>query len=220
MSQQILVHEDNLESRFPETVTGDERKGYEGYLVSAKNLVAVATAIRDDMGYDYLSSVTGVDYLSDGVMEVVYHAYRSTGGHALVLKVQVSRNDPVVPSLVPVYPGAEFQEREAWDLLGIHFEGHPDLRRILMWEGFEGHPLRKDWQEAYYEEDGKPFKSRWPDGDVWRSEDKNPFSKNVGYPVGFNPETWTSEVETALYAGLGSIEGTAGGSEIRTDRSV
>lgn len=220
MSQQTLVLENNLESRFPETVTLDERKGYEGYLVSAKNLVEVATSVRDEMGYDYLSSVTGVDYLSDGVMEVVYHAYRSTGGHALVLKVQVSRDDPVVPSLVPIYPGAEFQEREAWDLLGIHFEGHPDLRRILMWEGFEGHPLRKDWQEPYYEGDGKPFKSRWPDGEILRSEDQNPFNKNVSYPAGFNPETWDSEGETALYAGLGSMEGTAGGSEIKTEQLV
>lgn len=75
-------------------------------------------------------------------MEVVYHAYKSTGGPELVFKVQVPREKPVVPSLVSVYPGADFQEREAWDLLGIQFEGHPNLKRILMWEGFHGHPLR------------------------------------------------------------------------------
>jgi NADH-quinone oxidoreductase subunit D/NADH-quinone oxidoreductase subunit C/D len=116
--------------------------------VSTENLIEVATALRDEMGYDYLTSLTGVDYLPDDKMEVVYHLCRSTGGSPLVLKTQVGRADSVVPSLVPVYPGAELQEREAWDLLGIRFEGHPDLRRILMWEGFDGYPLRKDWQPS------------------------------------------------------------------------
>ena len=220
MSQQIQVLEKDIQARFPEAVTADERKGYEGYIVKAENLVEVATALRDEMGYDFLSSVTGVDYLPEGKMEVVYHAFRSTGGPALVFKVQVPRENPVVPSLVPVYPGADFQEREAWDLLGIRFEGHPDLRRILMWEGFEGHPLRKDWQESYFEEDGKPFKSRWPEGKVTRSEDKNPFGKNVAYPDGFNPETWVPEKDAALYAGLGLIEKAGEGSELRTDQVV
>ncbi len=109
-----------------------------------KNLIEFARTIRDELGYDYLSSVTAVDYLPDDQFEVVYHAYQSTGGPGLNFKVQVPRDNPVVPSLVSVYPGADFQEREAWDLMGIRFEGHPNLKRILMWEGFEGHPLRKD----------------------------------------------------------------------------
>ena len=77
-------------------------------------------------------------------MEVVYHAYKTTGGPGLVFKVQVPREDPVeVPSLIEIWPGVDFQEREAWDLMGIKFTGHPDLRRILMWEGYEGHPSAK-----------------------------------------------------------------------------
>ena len=196
------VPENELSARFPEIVTPDTRKGYEGYLVNAENLLEVATALRDEFGYDYLSSVTGVDYLPEGKMEVVYHAFQSTGGPAVVFKVQVPRENPVVPSLVPIYPGADFQEREAWDLLGIRFEGHPDLRRILLWEGFEGYPLRKDWREPYFEEEGKPFKSRWPEGNVWRSEDKNPFGKNVDYPAGFDPDTWVPDGDAALYASL------------------
>ncbi len=110
----------------------------------------------------------------------------------------------MVPSLVSIYPGADFQEREAWDLLGIRFDGHPNLKRILMWEGFEGYPLRKDCQESYFEEDTKPYKNRWPEGNVYRIEDKNPFGKNVDYPAGFDPEAWTPVGEAAVYAGSGS----------------
>lgn len=188
-----------LETRFPGIVVPDTRKGYQGFLVNPDHLVEVATAIRDELGYDYLSSVTGVDYPAEGVLEVVYHAFRSTGGPALVFKAQTPREEAVVPSLVGVYPGADLQERETWDLLGIRFDGHPDLRRILLWEGFHGHPLRKDWSEAYFEEEGKPFKSRWPEGNIRRSEDNNPFKKNVEYPAGFNPYDWEVETEQAVY---------------------
>ena len=206
MTEQTLESTDEILARFPDVAVQDTRKSFEGYIVHAANLIEFATTLRDEMGYDYLSSVTGVDYLPNNQMEVVYHAYRSTGGSAVVFKVQVPRDNPVVPSLVSVYPGADFQEREAWDLLGIHFEGHPNLKRILLWEGFYGHPLRKDWHEAYFEEDGKPFASRWPGGQVYRAEDKNPFGKNVDYPAGFVPESWLPEADTAIYAGLGKVE--------------
>ena len=201
-----ITLETDLTSTFPGILSRDERPGYEGYMVEAGRLIEFAKVLRDDLGYDYLTSVTGVDYLNEGKMEVVYHIRKSTGGSPLVLKAQIPRDNPVIASIVPIYPGAEFQEREAWDLLGIKFEGHPDLRRILMWEGFDGHPLRKDWREAYYEDDGKPYKSRWPDGHFRRSETKNPFGRNVDYPAGFDPETWKSEPETLLYAGLDMME--------------
>ncbi len=208
MSEQVVATEqDLLLSRFPEVVKPDERKGYDGYIVDSKALLDFAKTLRDDLGYDYLSSVTGVDYLPEGKMEVVYHAYKTTGGAPLVFKVQVPREKPVVPSLVSIYPGADFQEREAWDLLGIKFEGHPNLKRILMWEGFHGHPLRKDWHEPYYEEEHKPYKSRWPEGKAFRAEDRNPFGKNVDYPAGFDPAKWTPDISDALiYEGLGRIE--------------
>ena len=215
MSEQTTVMVEDLEARFPGIVKKDERKGYEGYIVEAPHLVEFARTLRDEYGYDYLSAVTGVDYLPEGHMEVVYHAYKTTGGPALVFKVQVPRDNPVVPSLVPVYPGADFQEREAWDLLGIKFEGHPDLRRILMWEGFHGHPLRKDWKEPYYEAEHKPFKSRWPEGHVYRAEDKNPFGKNVDYPAGFDPYQWEpDEADAVLY---GSLEHIHKDSDLDTD---
>jgi NADH-quinone oxidoreductase subunit C/D len=213
---------ETIESRFPEGVSQDERSGYEGFIVSPDRLIAFATAIRDEMGYDYLASVTGVDYMPEYVMEVVYHAYRSAGGPALVFKSQVPRQDAVVPSLVSIYPGADFQEREAWDLLGIRFEGHPYLKRILMWEGFHGHPLRKDWKEAYFEEDGKPYGSRWPSGEARLIEESVPYGKNVQYPSEFTPEGWVPEGDTGLYAAMGRIREPNGGVDqaLKTDKIV
>ncbi|RPI27441.1 MAG: NADH-quinone oxidoreductase subunit D [Chloroflexota bacterium] len=221
MSEQTLILDSmDLTGRFPGAVVRDERKGYEGYIVDPAALIDFATYLRDEAGYDYLSSVTGVDYLPEGKMEVVYHACKTTGGKPLVFKAQTPRDQSVVPSLVPVYPGAELQEREAWDLLGIRFEGHPDLRRILMWEGFNGHPLRKDWREPYYEEENKPFKSRWPEGRVWRAEDKNPFGKNVEYPAGFDPESWVPDNDSALYAALGMVNSDNQDDDLKTDQMV
>ncbi len=173
MTAPVQTSTSDLGTRFPDLVTADGRANYAGWIVPKENLVEVATALRDEFGYDLLSSVTAVDYLPDNKMEVVYHAYKTTGGPGLVFKVQVPREDPIeVPSLIDIWPGVDLQEREAWDLFGIRFTGHPDLRRILMWEGFEGHPMRKDWKEGFYEEDNKPFKSRWPDGNFYMAEEK------------------------------------------------
>ena len=146
-SEQSAVDEDPLIARFPDAVVADERKGYEGYIVKTDKLVEVARALRDDFGYDYLSSVTGVDYIEDGKLEIVYHAYQIEGGTALNFKVQMDREEPVAPSLVSVYPGADFQEREVYDLFGVRFSEHPNLKRIFLWEGFPGHPLRKDFMK-------------------------------------------------------------------------
>jgi NADH-quinone oxidoreductase subunit C/D len=220
MSEEVLVEEKTeLEQRFPEIVR-DERQGYEGYIVPARKLVEFATSMRDEFGYDFLSSVTGVDYMPDNQMEVVYHAYQTTGGPALVYKVQVDRDNPVVPSLTPYFPGAGLQEREAYDLVGIRFDGHPDLKRVLLWEGFDGHPLQKDWREAFYEEDGKPFKSRWPGGEVIRVEDNNPFNKNVDYPGGFDPEGWKPAGETAVYIGVSRLDQPISETALDTDQIV
>jgi len=210
----------DLSARFPGSVTADSRPGFSGFIVDKDKLVEVATALRDEFGYDLLSSVTAVDYLPENKMEVVYHAYMTTGGPGLVFKVQVPRLDPIeVPSLINVWPGTDLQEREAWDLFGIKFTGHPDLRRILMWEGFEGHPLRKDWKEGFYEEDTKPFKSRWPDGKFYMAEDKNPFKDNLTFPSNFDPEKWIPEGEALLYGSLARYTvKTEGG--LSTDRIV
>jgi NADH-quinone oxidoreductase subunit C/D len=207
-----------LEDEFPGVATPDTRKNYSGYLIQPDHLLEVFGRLRGE-GYNYLSSATAVDYLEEGKMEMVYHLYRTAGGPGLVLKAQTPRDNPVLPSLVPLYPGAGFQEREAWDLYGIRFTGHPNLKRILMWEGFWGHPMRKDWKEPYFEEEHKPFDSRWPGGQVFRAEQHNPFGHNVKYPDGFTLENWSPEGDKALYAGL-TPAAEAEEAGLRTDQIV
>jgi NADH-quinone oxidoreductase subunit C len=114
-------------------------------VVLAESVADVAAYVRDDLGYQLLSNVTAVDYLADGVIELVYHFMHLEGGPPLVIKTRVPRERPVVPSLTPAWPGADLQEREAFDLYGVQFPGHPNLKRIYMWDEFEGYPMRKDF---------------------------------------------------------------------------
>jgi NADH-quinone oxidoreductase subunit D/NADH-quinone oxidoreductase subunit C/D len=192
-----------LRQRYDGVITSDSRPGHTGLIVPADRLVEVAMLVRDELGFNYLSSATAVDLIDDNKMEMVYHCYSTEqGGGALVLKCQVDRDEPKIPTLVPVWPGAEFQEREAYDLYGIEFPGHPDLRRILLWDGFAGHPMRKDWREPFYEDEHKPFGSRWPDGHVFRAEEKNPYGMNVQYPPGFMPDQVAFEADNELYTSM------------------
>lgn len=199
---------DHLKEKFPNVVTDDTRDGYSGVMIDKDKLRDVAQYAKDTLGFDYLSSATAVDYLNEGIhtedcIEMVYHAYRTTGGSALVFKSQTDRENSVVPSLTPVWKGADFQEREAWDLYGVDFTDHPNLQRILLWEGFNGHPMRKDWKEAYYEEDAKPFASRWPAGHVHRAEEKSVFGKNVNYPDDIDLARLSDISDDKLYKGFG-----------------
>ena len=198
-----------LKEKFPEAVTDDPRDGYSGLMVAADQLPTIARALKEELGFDYLSSVTGVDQIENGKLEAVYHTYSiEKGGGSVTLHVQVDRDNPVIPSLMPIWPGADFQEREAFDMYGIRFEGHPDLRRILTWDGFNGYPLRKDWKEPFHEEDQKPFGSRWPEGNaVHRAEENNPYGKNVQYPAGWMPTGEEYDVETDMYDILKGSDG-------------
>ncbi len=216
----ILVHTEtpDLAVHFPGSVTADSRPGYIGWIVNKDKLIEVTTALRDEFGFDLLSSVTGVDYFPEK-MEVVYEAYKTIGGPSVRFKVQVPRVDPIeIPSVTPVWPGADFQEREIWDLFGIKFINHPDLRRILMWEGFEGHPMRKDWREPFYEEDNKPLKSCWPVGKFVSAEDKNVYKDNLQFPQNLDPEKVVFDGEAALYGALAKYQTIDGG--IKTDHII
>lgn len=126
-------------------------------LVGREHIYRVAKFLKEDPRYqmDFCSCVTAVDYLpkdnQPGFIEVVYHLYsvaQRTG--PIVLKVRAPREleHCEVPSLTPLWRGCEFQEREAYDLYGVRFTGHPDLRRILMWDEFTDHPMRKDYVPA------------------------------------------------------------------------
>ena len=113
--------------------------------VPADVLVRTCQALRDAMGFDFLAEVTAVDYLPrEPRFEVVYHLVSIAGRRRLRLKVRVAA-DGSVPTVQRVWPSAGWPEREVWDLFGIPFDEHPDLRRILMPDDWEGHPLRKDY---------------------------------------------------------------------------
>ena len=104
-----------------------------------------------DLRFEMLTDLTAVDYLKfpgreDGPrFEVVYHLYSVTHNHRVRLKVVFEEDAAVIPTAVPLWPIANWLEREVWDMFGIRFEKHPDLRRLLMYEEFQGHPLRKDY---------------------------------------------------------------------------
>ncbi|OGO17336.1 MAG: hypothetical protein A2Z15_01260 [Chloroflexi bacterium RBG_16_50_11] len=114
-------------------------------IIKADALPGVMAFLKDADGlkFDYFNYVTAVDYYS--YFEVVYQLTSLTHNHTVIIKVRCPREKAVVPSVVGLWQGADIQEREIYDLMGIKFEGHPNLKRIFLWEGFEGHPLRKDW---------------------------------------------------------------------------
>ena len=118
-----------------------------GAWIPAERLTGICRFVAADPAFamDYLSFVTGVDYPEQKRIEVVYHLFSSQHRHELLLKVRVPRDDPRVESVTSIWRGADWHEREAYDLLGIVFEGHPNLRRIMMTDDWVGHPLRKDY---------------------------------------------------------------------------
>ena len=97
-----------------------------------------------ELSFDFLNSISAVDFIE--YFEVVYHLTSIVNQHDTVVKTRLyGREELSMPSVYHVWRGADFQEREIWDLMGIRFNGHPNMKRLLLWEGFEGHPLRKDF---------------------------------------------------------------------------
>jgi len=132
-----------IEQKFPGAVVDAVP---EFAMVKAQRLVEVCEYLRDDADLDfrYLNSLTAVDRLE--TFEVVYHLTSFKHNHTGAIKTSTTERDkPVIPTVTGVWPGAHLQEREAYDLMGIVFNGHPDMRRIFLWEGFAGWPLRKDY---------------------------------------------------------------------------
>jgi NADH-quinone oxidoreductase subunit C len=133
------VHGDAIEESF--ICGGDLR-----VQVRRDQIAAVCRQVNDELGYKLIEDVCGVHYPArEGAeFEVVYHLFNLEENRRLRLKVVAGEGD-AVPTITEVYKGADWLEREAWDMYGIPFEGHPDMTRILLWEGFNGHPLRKDF---------------------------------------------------------------------------
>ena len=135
---------DKLKEKFPGSIV---ESGADSLLVKSESLLEIAAFLKTAPGleFDYLDLITSVDYLD--YFEVVYQLTSIKHNHSLVLKTRCyERENPTLPSVVSVWRGADFQEREIYDLMGISFEGHPNLKRIFLWEGFPGHPLRKDFK--------------------------------------------------------------------------
>ncbi len=174
-------------------------------LVPAEDLHNVVRHLKT-LKLDYLQNLTSVDF--EDCFEVVYNFSASqavdTEVPGVTLVVRTDKENPTVPSLSAFWPGANFQEREVYDMMGIHFDGHPHLRRILMWEGFEGYPLRKDYLEPYYEAPTKIFPSRWKEGHHTFAEDKNPWGRNVKYPKDWDPDSFPYNDDDPDFASLGA----------------
>lgn len=122
-------------------------RGEETVVVPREKLIEALSFLKEQGPFEMLVDLTAVDYYRRKTprFEVVYHLLSLSQNRRLRVKTPVPEDDPVVPTVVPLWKGANWLEREVYDLFGIRFEGHPDLKRILLWEGYEGHPLRKDY---------------------------------------------------------------------------
>jgi NADH-quinone oxidoreductase subunit C len=141
LSGKELAHQ--IEERFSKSVI---ESSAECLVVDREFLLPVATYLKTTRGldFDYLTAITAVDYLD--YFEVIYLLTSLRRNHSLVVKTRCyGRENPSLPSVVSLWRSADFQEREIYDLFGISFEGHPNLKCIVLWDGFQGHPLRKDY---------------------------------------------------------------------------
>ena len=154
-----------IKNRFPEGVGILEMESPDPWFeVKREFLREVATFLKDDpeLGFTYLVAITGVDYSTfvdveyKGKLCATYILYRLRDSHQLIIKVFTDSENPEIPSVWDIWRAAEWHEREVYDLVGIKFTGHPDLRRILLPPEWEGHPLLKDYKE--------PEEYRTPDG--------------------------------------------------------
>jgi len=149
MSEEPWVLQD-LEKHFPDFVESSQvLHGVPWVTVKREGLSKIAEFLKNDRDFNMLIDLTAVDYLrweEKAVrFEVVYNLFSLKGNRRVFLKVPVPEKDPVVDSVVPLWAAADWYEREVWDMFGVRFDGHPDLRRILLAQDWEGHPLRKDY---------------------------------------------------------------------------
>ena len=136
-----------IRSQFGEAVKASEVKGVEARMDINREKSYELLARLKEMGFGYLNCVSSVDWIASGELEAVYNLSSLKEPTKVLVRVRVPREDPVIRSVVSLWSTANWHEREAYDLMGIRFEGHPDLRRILTSEDWVGHPLRKDYKD-------------------------------------------------------------------------
>jgi len=144
-----------LAGRFTDRITAFQAETLQPWAVVAAEAIAEVAAFckaEPDLSFDNLMCLSAVDYPKETPprMEMVYHLYSYTHGHSFVLKAMVPRESPALPTVEGVWGVANWHEREAFDLFGIVFTGHSDMRRILLPDDWEGHPLRKDWVDPEF----------------------------------------------------------------------
>ena len=141
---------ERIRSTFPDAVLGFDAEAGSAQIAPAF-IKEVGLFLRDepDLALDFLMCLSGVDY-GDGNLGAVYHLYSMTQKHKATLAVRVPKGDPRVPTVEKVWRTADWHEREAYDLVGVVFEGHGDLRRILCPYDWEGHPLQKDYKQPEF----------------------------------------------------------------------
>jgi len=140
-----------IQGRF--SVQAGDFRGQTSLSVAPRDIVEICRTLRDEYGFDSFSGETAVDYWpqQEPRFHLIYLLYSLQHNVRLTLRVPLDGNSPSLPSVVSVYPSANWHEREIWDMFGIRFEGHPDMRRILMPEDWQGHPLRRDYPLGYEE---------------------------------------------------------------------
>jgi len=136
-----------IASRVAEKLPGSiVESGVDCLLVDSGSLLDTMAFLKNtpELNFDYLNYITAVDCFD--YFEVVYQFTSFEHNHSLVVKARCyDRENPALPSVIGLWQGADFQEREIYDLMGIRFDGHPNMKRIFLWDGFPGHPLRKDY---------------------------------------------------------------------------
>jgi NADH-quinone oxidoreductase subunit C len=143
----VALSGEELRKKIDEALPGAVVAGDKTFLlVESKQVAQVAGFLKSTPGleFDYLTVMTAVDYLD--YFEIIYRLVSLKHNHRLIIKIRISgRENLAVPSVCQIWRAADYQEREIYDLFGIKFEGHPNLKRLLLWDGFNGHPLRRDY---------------------------------------------------------------------------
>jgi NADH-quinone oxidoreductase subunit C len=144
--QAAVTVADQLRAAFPDVPFRQFDSGVPSIVVPSEHLVAMCRFLKTTPGleFDYLASVTAIDYLDR--IDIVYQLRSLSVGEDVVLRLEVDRDESTAPSVTSIWRAADFQEREIYDLMGVRFDGHPNLKRILLYDEFDGHPLRKDWR--------------------------------------------------------------------------